>query len=236
MSQTVAISPDLNAPLPHPTRRNWVWFSIQVLLRLVFMYWLRYRVRGLERLPKDGGCLFLINHQSYLDPLLVGLPLTRPVSYVARDSLFPIPIVGSILRATYVFPINRDSPSTKTIKEAVRRVNHGFFVGLFPEGTRGRGVNLREIKPGFVALVRRIKAPVYPVGIAGADEAMPRHTLLLRPKKVRVVFGEPFTPDEIKELCRKGNEAEFARIARERIGNLVQEAEDWRKKTESACG
>lgn len=217
-------------PLPSPTRRNWVWLSIQFLLRLVFLYYFRYRAKGVPNLPASGGCLFLINHQSYLDPLLVGAPLQQPVSYVARETLFPVPIVGWILRNTYVFPINLDAPSTKTFKEAIRRVAHGFFVGIFPEGTRSRDMSVGEIKPGFVALVRRIKAPVYPVGIAGAHEAFPRHTLLIRPRKVRVVFGKPFTPEEVEELSQRGRELDFARLVHERLTECCEDAERWRQR------
>ena len=90
--------------LPSPTRRNWVWFSIQMILRFFYIVWLRYRARGHEKLPPSTGALLLLNHQSFLDPLLVGLPLQRPVSYVARDSLFPVPVVGWFWRPPLFFP------------------------------------------------------------------------------------------------------------------------------------
>src|SRR5205809_1013122 len=87
-----------------PERRNWVWWSFQVVLRLFFAVWLRYRARGHQQLAGCGGMLLVINHQSFLDPLLVALPLTRPVSFLARVSLFRVPVVGWVLRNTYVFP------------------------------------------------------------------------------------------------------------------------------------
>ena len=101
--------------LPDPLSRNAHWRTIQFVLQIVVCVWLRYRARGMEHLPKQGGALLLINHQSYLDPLLVGLPLQRPVSYLARDSLFRVPVIGWILRNTYVMPINREAASTAAI-------------------------------------------------------------------------------------------------------------------------
>lgn len=210
-----------------PTRRNWVWYSIQLLLRVVFAVWLRYRARGVERIPTVGGGLILSNHQSFLDPLLIGLPLSRPVSYLARDTLFPVPIVGWILRHTYVMPINREAAGTASLRETLRRMEQGFLVGVFPEGTRSVDGSVGTLKPGFAALVRRSSLPVYPVGIAGANRAMGRNSLILKPYRVCVVFGEPIPPDEIARLSQKGREDELVATVRERIVACQAEADAW---------
>ena len=216
------------AGLPHPTRRNAVWFTIQCLLRIVFTVWLRYRARGLEHIPRRGGGLFIANHQSFLDPLLIGLPLSRPVSYLARDSLFRVPLIGWILRHTYVVPINREAASSASIKAAVSRMHHGFLVGIFPEGTRSDDGAVGDFKPGFVALVRRAQIPIYPVGIAGAHLALPRRAWLLRPRRVCVVFGEPLTVQQLEELTGRGREDDLVRLVRERVVACQAEAECWR--------
>ena len=75
---------------------------IQIFMQTLLVPLLRYRAEGLERYPADTGALLLINHQSYLDPMLVGLPLRRPVSFLARDSLFRVPVISWILKKTYV--------------------------------------------------------------------------------------------------------------------------------------
>ncbi len=217
-------------PLPSPTRRNWVWFSFQCILGLFFLIWFRYRARGVERIPKTGGGLFLINHQSFLDPLLVGMPLSRPVSYLARDSLFKVPFIGWVLRKTYVMPINRDSSGTGPIKEGVRRIKHGFLVGIFPEGTRSRDGAVGQLKPGFVTFIRRTKSPVFPVGIAGADKAFPRSSWFIKPRRIRIVFGAPFSPEELDQLSQRGREHELVALAHERISQCQREAEEWRQQ------
>lgn len=217
-------------PLPHPTRRNWLWASLQALCQVVFTLYFRYRARGIERIPATGGGLILANHQSFLDPLLVGLPLSRPVSFMARDSLFRVPVVGFLLRGTYVFPINRDAASTSSVRDAVARLKHGFLVGIFPEGTRSSDGQVGPFKPGFVSLVRRGKLPLYPVGIAGADEAMPRGAVLPRPRRVCVVFGEPLGPEELERLSGRGNEEALVEEARRRVLACQAEAEAWRSR------
>lgn len=208
-------------PLPRPDRRNPWWWTSQVVLRVVYTLWNGYRARGMERLAPGGG-LLLINHQSFLDPTLVGLPLSRPVSYLARDSLFRVPILGPFLRAVYVMPINREAAGTESLREAIRRMRHGFLVGIFPEGTRTADGSLGEFKPGFLALVRRAGVPVYPVGVAGAFEALPKGAKWLRPKPIRVVFGEPFLDHELR-----GDPQAVSALARERIAACLEEAESW---------
>ena len=182
----------------------------------------------MKHVPPTGGGLFVVNHQSFIDPLISQLGMKRPVSWIARDSLFRIPIVGWILRKTYVMPINRESAGTGSIREAIRRMKHGFIVGIFPEGTRTYDGSVGEFKPGFIALIRRSKLPVYPVGIAGANLAMPRKAWFLRPRRVRVVIGEPFSREELDRLCKRGNEKELITAARDRVIACHQEAENWR--------
>lgn len=222
-----------STPLPDPIHPNWVWRTIRIVLRNVFSFWMRYRARGFERLP-EGGALFLINHQSFLDPLLVGLPLQRPVSYLARDTLFPIPVIGWILRKTYVMPIRREAATTESLRESIRRLEHGFYVGIFPEGTRSHDGSIGELKPGFVALLRRCQAPVVPIGIAGARDVLPRGAKFLRPRRVHVIFGEPISPETLAPLTQRGREADLLAFTRERLQSCHDAALRWRDECSGA--
>ncbi len=213
--------------LPDPLNSNVPWRYFQYGMRIFSSTWLRVRARGKERLPAQSGALLLINHQSYLDPLMVGLPLQRPVSFLARDSLFKVPVVGWWLRQTYVMSINREAASTASLREAIRRLEHGFLVGIFPEGTRSETGEIGPLKPGFLALMRRAKVPVHPVGIAGTLQALPRGAWFLRPVKIRVVFGEAFTSAEL-ERFGKHEEPELLALIRARMLSCQQEAERWR--------
>lgn len=217
--------------LPDPHHRNVCWRTLQFVLQNFFGFWLNYRTKGLENLPQDGA-LLLINHQSYLDPLLVGLPLQRPVSFLARDSLFPVPFIGWILRNTYVMPVSRESATTQSVRECVRRIQHGYLVGLFPEGTRTMDGSIGEIKPGFVAIAKRANAPVIPVGIAGAFQAYPKGAWFVRPGKVRVCFGEPIPIEEVEQLSQRGNEDQFCEVIANRLYEVSAQAEQWRSGVE----
>ncbi|SFJ37344.1 lysophospholipid acyltransferase family protein [Planctomicrobium piriforme] len=209
-----------------PRSRNWVWYGFQLLLQNLFVFCFRYRVAGLEKLP-DGGALLLINHQSFVDPLVAAVAMQRPVSYLARHNLFQIPILGWILRHTYVMPIRRGSAGTESIRLAVERLQQGYYVGLFPEGTRSRDGKLQEIKPGFMAIVKRAKVPVIPVGVAGAIRAFPRGAMIVRPYTVRVVIGDPISVEEAEQLTQRGREQEFLDRVRTGIQTCLTEAENW---------
>jgi len=228
---TISPARDASNLSESPTRRNYVWYISQVVVGIIFAVWLRYRARGVEKIPSEGGGLLLINHQSFLDPLLVGLPLRRPISYLARDSLFRVPVIGWILRNTYVKPINREAASTATIRGTLDRLEQGFLCGIFPEGTRSADGNVGEFKPGFLALARRSNVPLYPIGVAGAHEALGRGSWFLKPCRVRVVFGEPLSVETVKELSQKGREEEFIALVRQRVIACHEEAEAWRKQS-----
>jgi 1-acyl-sn-glycerol-3-phosphate acyltransferase len=131
-----------------------------------------------------------------------------------------------------VLPINREAASSRLIKAMVRRMNHGFLVGMFPEGTRSKDGEVGELKPGFIAMIRRSNVPIYPVGIAGASDAMPRGVLIPRFRPVRVVYGKPLSAEEIKPYLEHGREEELVALVRERIVACQQEAESWRQNSQ----
>jgi 1-acyl-sn-glycerol-3-phosphate acyltransferase len=204
-------------PLPSPDRFNLLWRTLRPPVRFLFALMFRFRSHGVENIPESGGALLLINHQSYLDPAILGLPQHRPISMVARKNLYEIPILGRILKGLYGLAIDRDAPGTGVIREMVRRLEHGFLVGLFPEGTRSSGARLGRIRPGFISIVRRIDVPIIPVGIAGADRAFPRGAKFIRPARICISFGEPIPESQLHPLRTHGREDELIELIRQHI-------------------
>lgn len=215
-----------NSDLPDPVHSNFVWRTIQFFSHIVFAVYFRFGQQGRERLPV-GGALLISNHQSFLDPIVLGLPLQRPISFVARDSLFRLPVIGWIMRSCYVMPIRRDAAGS--VREPIRRLKHGLYVGVFPEGTRTADGTVGDFKPGFISLVRRANVDVVPVGIAGAFEAFPRTAWIPRPGKIRVVYGEPIPAEEAVRLAAKGGEEAFIERIRLEVQTLAETAAKLRK-------
>ena len=203
-----------------------VWRMIRWLSRAFVVPLLNVRVRGAGLVPR-GGALILSNHQSFADPILVGVGLDRQVGYMARDSLFRVPGIAWVMRRCGVIAVRRDAATS--LREPIRRLQTGRLVCLYPEGTRTPDGCVHDVKPGFVAIARRAGVPIVFCGIAGAFEAWPRTHVLPRTGRVRVVFGELMTAAEVAEWSAKGREAEFAAEAGRRLTTLATEAYDWRR-------
>ena len=207
-----------------PPQANLLWRLVRVPFWLFCKSWVRLRVVGREQIDSTRGGLFLINHQSFLDPLFVAVFLGRPVSYLDRDNLFLIPVIGWILRKTHVIPISREAARGGSIRLALERLESGFLVGIFPEGTRTSDGKVGDFRPGFLALARRTQQPIYPVGIVGADRVMPRSSNWIRPGRVDIIFGAPFTPAELNQLHDSNDDGALCRLARSRVEACTQQS------------
>lgn len=205
-------------------RPNLLWRLLQAPFSVFCRLWIRLHISGQENINNTRGGLFLVNHQSFLDPLLVAVFLGRPVSYLARDSLFRVPVLGWILRNTHVIPISREAARGGSIRIAIERLNSGFLVGIFPEGTRSADGEVHKFRPGFLALVRRSQQPIYPVGVIGANQVMPRGAWWIRPGRIDVVFGKPFSDEDLKRFQEDGDDAALCELARSRVAECTAKA------------
>ena len=157
----------------------------------VFKIFFRIEVRGAENIPKHGGFILASNHVSFLDPLALGAASGRNFNFMARDSLFKIPVFGSLIKAVDAFPVKRDSADKAALKEAMRRVKSGGALALFPEGSRqSNGSVLEQPQPGIGFLAAKLAVPVIPAFISGTEKALPRHAKFIRLARVSVSFGK----------------------------------------------
>jgi 1-acyl-sn-glycerol-3-phosphate acyltransferase len=188
-----------------------VYDLLRVLARLVAVWWFQMRVQGREHWPQTGGALVCANHQSYLDPPLVGLTCDRRMNYLARDTLFRHKLFAWFITFLDAIPVDREGGGLAGLKETLRRLRGGELVLIFPEGTRTRDGNLQPLKPGFCAVARRGNVPLVPVAIDGAYDAWPRDSLLPRKAQLAVVIGRPITPQEVAAMSDEALVAELAR-------------------------
>ena len=158
------------------------------------------RCHGREKVPQTGGGLMLSNHQSNLDPVLVGLASDRRLNYVARKTLFKFAPFRWLINSLDAIAIDREGIGLEGLKETLKRLKRGEIVLLFPEGTRTRDGEVHAIKPGFCAVARRAGVPILPVAIDGAWNAWPRQRRMPRRAVIHVQFGDPIEPGEIKRL------------------------------------
>jgi 1-acyl-sn-glycerol-3-phosphate acyltransferase len=193
---------------------------------LRFLSWLGvrtlvcFRSYRSERIPDTGPVVILSNHQSHFDPVLVGAASRRPLSFLARKTLFRGPF-GLLIRSLNAIPLDREGAGVAGLREVVRRLKDGEATLVFPEGTRTHDGQIGPFRPGFGVLVRRSKATIVPVGIAGAYQAWPRSKLLPRAGRVTLHVGRPISPTTTARI----SEDELMARVRRRIHASVRIAE-----------
>ncbi|MCE9546706.1 MAG: 1-acyl-sn-glycerol-3-phosphate acyltransferase [Planctomycetia bacterium] len=200
---------------------NRAWYaSLRTLCRMASAPAFRLRVQGRQNAPASGAVLVMSNHQSHLDPVLVGLCFDRRLNYLARETLFRFPPLRWMIRSVDAIPLDRDGLALAGIKETLRRLKHEEMVLLFPEGTRSRDGQVGELKPGFCALARRAKVSLLPMALDGTFAAFPRSSKFPRPLPIQIHIGEPMGPEEVASL----DDAQLVAEVRRRMVELHAEA------------
>ena len=146
--------------------------------------------------PATGGAVYICNHQSFLDPMLMSLALRRPMNYMARDNLFRFPVFRQIIESLNAFPVKRGTADTGALKEAMRRLKHGGQVVVFAEGTRTIDGRIGPLLPGVTMLAQRAADWTVPVLIDGAFECWPRTQILPSPGSIVVQYGRPIPREQ----------------------------------------
>lgn len=229
--QTVPI-PDNPVPdwLYHPWWKAAYWATFTAMT-LGFSL----RVRGRENIPRRGPALLIANHQSFLDPPVIGLASTRSLCYLARKTLFDNPAFAWVLRSMNSIPIDQEGVGKDGIRSILAELQRGQAVLVFPEGERCLDGALHPLRPGIHLLLKRVKAPIVPIGVAGAYQAWPRWRLLPTPsplffpateRTVAVAIGQPIDPRPFEHL---GREQFLAQMFTE-LQKVVHQAEHLRRK------
>lgn len=172
----------------------------------------RTTVYGKENLPKDEKFVLVAPHHSYLDPVFIAVSAhPHHFSFMAKEELFKIPILGWIIKRINAFPVNRDKPGVSAIKTPVNYLkNDELSVLIFPTGSR----HSDELKGGAVTIARLGKSKIVPAVYSGP---LTLKNLLLR-KKATVAFGESF------EVKRKVDGVEDVN---EYYANKIQQSFDY---------
>lgn len=197
---------------------SWLRFFWYLLCRFVSVgtvsLFYRLKVYGKQNVPKDGPVLVVCNHQSFLDPMFSQTWVWRPFYFVPRDTLLNVKFWGRLIASFYVIFIRQGQPDIAAMKTIIESLKEGKAVCLYPEGTRSPDGRIDNIKPGFGLMSRRSGAPVLPVVIDGMFEAWPRTQKYPRLGRVGVMYGTPFSAEQIKSLGDEAFAVELTRTLR----------------------
>lgn len=197
------------------------WF-----FRISLTVFYRIRVHGIDHYPQPAGhgeaapLLICANHQSFLDPIVMGVVCPRPVNYLARKTLFKFKPLALFLHYNDSIPIDRDSTGLSGVKETLRRLKRKEAVVMFPEGTRSRDGELQPLMPGFCLLAKRSKATLMPIGVDGCYDAYPPHRWFPLPGEIHAVMGAPIPFEEYKDL----SDEQTTQLLESRIKECFHEA------------
>ncbi len=184
---------------PDSTLSRRLWYdSARGVVRLAFTIAFRVRYTGVKNVPNEGAALVVSNHQSHLDPPLVGAGCPRRMNFLARDTLFHFGPFGRLIGSLNAIPLDREGGGMAGMKETLRRLKRGELVLVFPEGTRSRDGEIAPFRPGIAALAVRAKAAIVPVTIEGAFRAWPRTQALPLPRTIHVHYSPPIVPEQVR--------------------------------------
>jgi 1-acyl-sn-glycerol-3-phosphate acyltransferase len=177
----------------------------------------RFKSKGEENLPREGGYVLSANHMSNIDPWPLGLPLypDRQLRFMAKSEMYKRPLKW-ILEPAGAFPVRRGMGDEEAMQRAVELAKAGEVVAIFPDGTRrNKGVVKRhKARPrsGAARVALRAGVPLVPAAIGGTES-------LMKLGPLRVAYGQPIEMDDLKDMeLRKA-----AKIATERLMEAIHD-------------
>lgn len=185
---------------PAPDRRDRPYrLVIRAFLVVLKLFGFRFDVRGSEHLPRNGGAVVASNHVSYFDFTyleLAALPQHRLVRFMAKASVFDNRFAGPAMRAMQHIPVDRTA-GVAAFDEAVRALQDGKVVGVFPEATISSSFTVQDLKAGAARMAVLAGVPVVPAAVWGGHRVATknRRVTLRRGVPVTVLFGEPVVPE-----------------------------------------
>jgi 1-acyl-sn-glycerol-3-phosphate acyltransferase len=170
---------------------------------------IRVNIHGLENIP-SGRCVFVANHASNIDPLVMIPAIPRRVGILVKQELFQVPIFGTAMRVAQFVPVDRGDKesSTSAVSTAAENLKKGFSYVIFAEGTRSPDGRLRPFKRGAFTMAIEAGVPVVPVSIGGTHRVLAKGRSIVEPGEVTVRFGSAvegssYTMDQRAEMLTR---------------------------------
>lgn len=160
---------------------------IKALVSIIFRMVFRIKIEGKENLPKDGKVILCSNHINILDPVMLAIAVPRPIVFMAKKEVFENKILNKIFTKMGAFPVDREGSDLSAIRNSLKTLKEDKILGIFPEGTRVKEINLDSVKPGIGLIAIKGKAPVIPIYIDSKYNIF---------GKVNIIIGKPIGLDE----------------------------------------
>ena len=170
-----------------------------IIFKLIF----RLKIIGRENIPKTGPFVIVANHSSLLDGFVLVSSVKPKVTFMSAAHLFKIPFVGNILRGVGAIPVQGKGSDIKLIKKAMKVLQAGGVLGIFPEGRITNEKDDFSAKAGAAYLAIKADVPIIPMAIKGADKALPVGAKFPKLNKIEVKIGKPISCSREIKLNKK---------------------------------
>lgn len=147
----------------------------------------------------QGPLIIVANHASNFDPPLLANCVRRPVSFMAKESLFEVPVLAAGIRAYGAYPVKRGSADRSAIRAALTQLEQGWAVGIFLQGVRTPDGRVPTPKLGAALIAAKAQVPLLPVSLWGTERILKKGTAIPRPSPVTIRIGEPIPPPAGKD-------------------------------------
>jgi len=201
---------------------RFLYWSAWILCRVIFTLYNRMAVMGLKRaLKNDGPVIIAANHCSNLDPIIIGCAYPRRLRYLAKSSLFKIPLLGTLIKWLGAIPAKREDVqgAASALKQLISILEAGESVLVFPEGSRSSDGKLQPLEEGVAMLSAKTGAVIIPVRVDGTFKALPKYAKVFKPYKIIVDFGEAIDPKNFKE--KSSSSKELRRLITEEVAKRL---------------
>jgi 1-acyl-sn-glycerol-3-phosphate acyltransferase len=169
------------------------WSVVSPLLHVYF----RGRIYNADRVPQQGPLVVVSNHASDFDPPLLSNCMRRPVAFMAKQELFKVPVLATLIRWYGAYPVNRGAADRSAIRAALAALEQGWAVGLFLQGTRTPDGKITDAKQGAALIASKIQAPLLPVCLWGTEKILPKGQKFPRSVPLTIRIGEPVPPPAV---------------------------------------
>ncbi len=202
----------MSAPQSAP---NFAYYLIRTLAYHIGRCFFNLKVINRDKLIDDGPCIIVANHQSFLDPPMIGQLYETNVHALARHSLWHNPVLKRALPYCQCIPINQTRPDAAAVIKVIRTVKAGGRVIIFPEGARSADGTIQPAMPGIGLILSKLKGiPIQPIRIEGAYDCLPINSKKLKFRPITLSVGDPFclTEQDLKARSRDEQRALGAKI------------------------
>ena len=187
---------------PFPSLIPYYLLNWGIVSPLLYAYF-RGCVYGVEKIPRSGTYIIVCNHASNVDPPIIAVSARRPVSFMAKEELFSVPVIKTILPLCGAYPVKRKAQDISAIKSAIKFINQGWLAGIFLGGTRTVDGKIVDPKLGAALISAKTQTPIIPASIWGTAKADQNNNskglfgLVANPVTVR--FGDIIPPPSSKK-------------------------------------